>query len=276
MKILVIMGSPRNGNTVRIVKEIENEMKKLGDVEFSSISLRDLHLEQCRGCHLCLFKGEGLCPLKDDRQMLEEQLLNADGVIFASPNFASSVTALFKNFIDRLAYAGHRPRFFRTRAMAVVTSAGPGGLSETVSYMATSLSAYGFRFVHKVGFLQPPFPIPEAWRKDNEDKVHAAARSFFTECMSSDLPVPTLREVMGFRVMQHFLRKAKGTFSEKYYPSDFKYWEEHGWLDDGRYYFTDDKVSIFNRIIVRTLELFIGIQMNKMFSNSASATGTQR
>jgi multimeric flavodoxin WrbA len=275
MKILVIMGSPRNGNTVRILNEIEKEMRKLGDVEFEAIALRDVQLGLCRGCHLCLFKGEGSCPQKDDRQQLEEKMLNADGVIFASPNYASGVTALFKNFVDRFAYAGHRPRFFRTRAMAVVTSAGPGGLSETVAYMSASLAAYGFRFVHTAGFFQPPFPLPEAWRKDNEEKVRTAACIFFTECGSSGLPVPKLKEVMGFRIMQLLLLKVKGTPLEKVYPADCKYWEENGWLDAGRWYFTDERVGIFHKLIVRLLELVISRQMDKMFSDSASPPGNR-
>jgi hypothetical protein len=207
--------------------------------------------------------------------MLEEQLLNADGVIFASPNYASGVTAPFKNFIDRFAYAGHRPQFFRTRAMAVVTSAGPGGLSETVAYIAASLGAYGFRFVHTAGFLQPPFPLPEAWRRDNEEKVRCAARIFFTGCSSPGLPVPTLKEVMGFRIMRLLLVKVKGTPLEKVYPADCRYWEEHGWLDAGRWYFTNDRVGIFSKLMVRMLELVIGRQMDRMFGDSASATGNR-
>lgn len=271
MKILVIMGSPRNGNTVRILGEIEKAMKKLIDVELDTIALKDVQLGQCRGCHLCFFKGEDLCPLKDDRQQLEERMLNADGVIFASPNYASGVTALFKNFVDRFAYAGHRPRFFRIRAMAVVTSAGPGGLSDTVAYIAAALGAYGFRFVHTAGFLQPPFPIPAAWQKENEEKIRTAARVFSAACRSPDLPAPSLKEVLGFRIMQLLLRKVKGSSFETFYPADCAYWQEHGWLDPGRWYFTDERIGLLQRIIVRFLEFVIGLQLAKMFSGSESS-----
>ena len=275
MKVLVIMGSPRKGNTERIVKEIENEVKKLGDVAFSFVDLRDSHLELCRGCHVCFFKGETSCPLKDDRAIIEEQLLQADGVIFASPNYVSNVPALFKNFIDRFAYAGHRPRFFHQRAMAIVTSAGPGGLSEACKYISASLGAFGFRFVHTAGFLQPPFPIPVSWRKENQEKVRTAARIFYSACESPRLPAPTLREVMSFRIMQLMLRKVVGTPLEKYYPSDCQYWKDHGWLDPTFYYFTGEDVGIGKKITIKVLEPVIGWQINKILKGSVSPAENQ-
>ncbi len=44
------------------------------------------------------------CPLMDDRERIEKQILASDGVIFASPVFAMNVTALMKKFLDRFAY----------------------------------------------------------------------------------------------------------------------------------------------------------------------------
>ncbi len=272
MKILVIMGSPRKGNTTRIIEEIGNEMKKLGDVEISTINIRDIHLEQCRGCHVCFFKGEDSCPLKDDRAIIEEQLLHADGVIFASPNYVSSVPSLFKNFIDRFAYAGHRPRFFHERAMAIVTSAGPGGLSDAQRYISASLGAFGFRFVHSAGFLQPPFPIPAPWQTENHEKARAAARIFFSACGAPRLPAPTLHEVMGFRIMQILLRNVMGTSLEKYYPSDCQYWKSHGWLDPGCYYFTGENVGFGKKVTIRVLEPVIRWQINGILAGAISAS----
>ena len=37
---------------------------------------------------LCLNKGEELCPLKDDRDLLIDKMNNSDGIIFASPNYS--------------------------------------------------------------------------------------------------------------------------------------------------------------------------------------------
>jgi multimeric flavodoxin WrbA len=62
MKILVIMGSPRKGNTVRILEEIELEMKKLGDVEFSTIALKDVPLRCAGGATSACSKGRACAP----------------------------------------------------------------------------------------------------------------------------------------------------------------------------------------------------------------------
>lgn len=66
MKILVIMGSPRKGNTYRAAKKIEESMQSMGSVEFEYLMLKDANLSQCRGCYVCIMEGEDHCPCKDD------------------------------------------------------------------------------------------------------------------------------------------------------------------------------------------------------------------
>ena len=117
MKILAIMGSPRKGNTYRAVQRIEENMKAMGEVEFEYLWLKDAGLADCKGCTVCFLKGEQRCPLKDGRKAIEQKMLSVDGVIFASPNYASNVSGLMKTFIDRFAYAGHRPRFYGQYAL---------------------------------------------------------------------------------------------------------------------------------------------------------------
>jgi len=74
--------------------------------------LRDIHFEICKGCYGCVVRGEQKCPLKDDRDMIIEEMTNADGVIFASPTYSHMVSAIMKNFFDRFGFLAHRPRFF--------------------------------------------------------------------------------------------------------------------------------------------------------------------
>lgn len=112
MKILVIMGSPRKGNTYRATKKIEKSMQSMGSVEFEYLMLKDTDLSQCRGCFVCFTKGEDHCPCKDDAPVIEQKMHSADGVIFATPVYGMNVSALMKLFIDRFSYIFHRPRFF--------------------------------------------------------------------------------------------------------------------------------------------------------------------
>ena len=126
MKVLVIMGSPRNGNTCHAVQRIEALMRSRiapgEELEFTYLMLRDAGLSECRGCFTCFTKGEEHCPLKDRAPEIERQMHEADGMIFASPVYGMNVTGLFKTFVDRFAYIFHRPRFFDKTALLVTTT----------------------------------------------------------------------------------------------------------------------------------------------------------
>lgn len=134
MKILVIIGSPRKGNTYRAAQRVEDVMRSLGDVEFEYLMLRDVKLEPCRGCHACFEWGEERCPVRDDAPAVGEKMHDADGVIFASPVYGLAATALMKNFIDRFSYTFHRPRFFDKKALLLAT-AGAVGEKDVLDYL---------------------------------------------------------------------------------------------------------------------------------------------
>ena len=73
--------------------------------------LNEVNLEQCLGCYVCVLLGEEKCPLKDDRDMIIKEMLDADGIVFASPVNVNHISAIMKHFIGRLGYEAHRPRF---------------------------------------------------------------------------------------------------------------------------------------------------------------------
>ena len=62
MKCFVINGSPRRKNTWSMVKEVENVMSSLGDVEFDEIHLKNIEIPFCNGCFNCILNGEDKCP----------------------------------------------------------------------------------------------------------------------------------------------------------------------------------------------------------------------
>jgi multimeric flavodoxin WrbA len=82
----------------------------------------------------CISKGGDLCPLKDDRDMIEEKMQEADGLVMVSPVYVMQVTSLMKNFIDRLAYRCHRPLYHGKKAIVLSTTGGMG-LDKTLKYM---------------------------------------------------------------------------------------------------------------------------------------------
>ena len=89
MKILGICGSPRDGNSDWMVKQLTNNI----------IFLRNKNLNFCTGCDHCFNTGED-CIQKDDFKEIKNQLIEADLVIFGTPNYFRNVPAILKNFID--------------------------------------------------------------------------------------------------------------------------------------------------------------------------------
>jgi len=100
MKVLAVLGSPREGDSFGLTQRVENHLKKLGDYEVAYLWLKDTDLGFCRGCYACLTTGEERCPAEGDVKAIQQRLLSADGVIFASPVYAMSVTAMIPNLIN--------------------------------------------------------------------------------------------------------------------------------------------------------------------------------
>ena len=98
-KILAIYGSPRRkGNTATLMdRAVEGALDGGGQVE--KLVLRDLKMSPCLEIYGCLQAGE--CAIKDDFQMVRDKILQAQGLILASPVFFYSVSAHTKMLMDR-------------------------------------------------------------------------------------------------------------------------------------------------------------------------------
>lgn len=98
-KIIAIYGSPRRkGNTATLMKKaVEGARDSGADVE--EIILRDLKISPCLEIYGCLKAGE--CAIKDDFQMVRDKILQAQGLILASPVFFYTVSSHTKILMDR-------------------------------------------------------------------------------------------------------------------------------------------------------------------------------
>jgi len=104
MKILGVSSGSKNGNNDSMCKEALMGAKEMGaEVEF--IHLLSLDLKYCTGCISCvmsLFTGKGnRCALKDDFDWLLDKMLDADGIVFATPIFVKGTPGIFHTLIDR-------------------------------------------------------------------------------------------------------------------------------------------------------------------------------
>ncbi|MBT8181309.1 MAG: NAD(P)H-dependent oxidoreductase, partial [Eudoraea sp.] len=78
LKIVAICGSPHKGNTYNILKLLKQSNS---EIDFKILMLSELNLMDCLGCYSCINIGEENCPLKDDRDMIIEEMKAADGTI---------------------------------------------------------------------------------------------------------------------------------------------------------------------------------------------------
>ena len=99
MRVLGIMGSPRiKGNTDLLLDEALKGAQSQG-AEVEKIVVDKLKISPCREYYGCL--RDGNCVIRDDMDSIYPKLLEADGVIVASPMFFYGLTSQVKALIDR-------------------------------------------------------------------------------------------------------------------------------------------------------------------------------
>lgn len=98
-KVIGIFGSPRpNGNSDILLDQAIKGAEASG-VDVEKIIIRDLQIAPCNSCNGCFEKG--VCVINDDMQKIYSQLVEADGIIVASPIYFMGVSAQLKALIDR-------------------------------------------------------------------------------------------------------------------------------------------------------------------------------
>jgi len=228
-KVTAFVGSARKKHTHDAVVQFLGHLQSLGDVEVEIVHLNDYRLEFCRGCKVCFARGEEHCPLKDDRDVLMQKMMASDGVVFASPNYGFQLAAIMKAFIDRVAFAMHRPRFFGKTFTSIVTQ-GVGLGGKIVSYMDLAARCLGFDTVKGTCFTAlEPMTARERQKLDRLLAKHA--RRYYARLQKAGLPVPSLFMLLGFRMARTGMKLELDGSSR-----DYQYFAEKGWFESDYFY----------------------------------------
>ena len=252
-KVTAFLGSARKKNTFNSVKKMLNILESFGGVETEIIFLCDYQIENCRGCKLCLDKGEELCPLKDDRDKLLEKLASSDGVILASPNYSFQVSGIMKSFLDRIAFNFHRPRFFGKVFTNMVIQGIYGG-NKIVKYLDFVGNSLGFNTVNGV-CLTALDPMSEYEQRKIDKSIEKLCHSFYEKLNKPSYPNPSLFKLMIFRMSR---TNMKIILNDSY--RDYTYYKEKGWFESDYYY--DTSLNIFKNMTGRLFD-FIATNMAK-------------
>lgn len=126
MKILGISCSPRkNGNTMLLLEEALRGAQQEG-AEIDLFSVAGKKIEHCDGCRTCW--KTGICQITDEMQPLFPLIAEADGIIYGTPVYASSMTGVCKTILERGGALGSPDKNLANKVGAAIVTAGSLGL----------------------------------------------------------------------------------------------------------------------------------------------------
>ncbi|MFC2000895.1 flavodoxin family protein [Chloroflexota bacterium] len=238
MKILAICGSPKKGNCYSVLNSIQENFPA---IDYKLLMLNEVNLERCKGCYVCVLRGEEFCPLKDDRDMIIQEISDADGIILASPVHVNHISALMKQFIDRLGFLAHRPRFFNKCVMAMAIGGGFGA-DKANEYMSGMFSVFGLNVVSSLELY-----IASKAERDNpynHEKTINAVNTLIDGIKKGqgNPPAPTMLKLIYFNIF-----KAIAELNKKEGPADYEFYK------DKTDYVYDTKINPFKKMMAKRI-----------------------
>ena len=105
MKVVAFNGSARkNGNTASMVRTVFTQLEKEG-IQTELVQLAGENIRGCTACNGCFKNKDKRCTVTDD--IINDciaKMVEADGIILASPTYFTDVSAEMKALIDRAGY----------------------------------------------------------------------------------------------------------------------------------------------------------------------------
>ncbi|MDH5696259.1 MAG: flavodoxin family protein, partial [Dehalococcoidia bacterium] len=105
INILGVCGSPiKRGNTEIFLRETLKVAGEMEGVETNIVLLSGKDIRDCQHCNWCITKQEegNFCSQKDGMSEIYPLMLQADGLLLASPVYFGRLSGYLANFVDRL------------------------------------------------------------------------------------------------------------------------------------------------------------------------------
>jgi multimeric flavodoxin WrbA len=124
MKVVAFNGSARkDGNTAILARRVAEELEKEG-IETELVQLAGERIRGCTACGGCITNKDRRCTIDDD--VVNDciaRMIEADGIILASPTYFADVSAEMKALIDRAGFVGRaNGELFRRKVGAAVVA----------------------------------------------------------------------------------------------------------------------------------------------------------
>ncbi len=198
MKVIAINGSPRaNGNT-KTALDFMGEVFTQEGIQFEVMHIGS-KLAPCTGCFRCAKTHE--CTLPDDGlNEMYQKLIQADGVVFASPVYFASITSGMRCFMDRIGCIdmnnGRQFRFKVGAPLAVARRAGAvNAIDELVHYINYFQMIIPGSLYWPLAFGNKPGEVAQDAEGVQTAQVLAQSMAFVMKAMEAgkaQVPVPEL------------------------------------------------------------------------------------
>ena len=133
MNVVAFNGSARkDGNTAILVNTVFKELKKAG-IETEMVQLSGKKIRGCLACGKCYENKDKRCVVANDVvNECIEKMVEADGIILASPTYFTDVSTEMKALIDRAGYVARaNDHMFQRKVGAAVVAARRAGAIHT-------------------------------------------------------------------------------------------------------------------------------------------------
>jgi multimeric flavodoxin WrbA len=129
MKVIGINGSPRPAGNTSIMLKTVFEALEAEEIETELIQLGGTDIRGCKACYACIKAKNSQCSTKGDGfNEIFAKMVEADGMILASPTYFADITPEMKALIDRSGFVSRaNGGLFRHKAGAAVIALRRGG-----------------------------------------------------------------------------------------------------------------------------------------------------
>jgi multimeric flavodoxin WrbA len=131
MKVVAFNASPRkDGNTASMIWTVFRELAQ-EDIEVEMVQLAGQFIFPCRACGGCFKSDNKRCVIEEDIiNSCVDKMIEADGIILASPVYFGDVTGQMKMLIDRagMVSGANAPLFRRKLGAGIIVARRAGAM----------------------------------------------------------------------------------------------------------------------------------------------------
>ena len=144
-----------------------------------------------------------------------------------------------KNFMERLGYEGHRPRFYDKYAM-VIAVCGMFGAKETNEFMEGIFTSFGFNVVSSLELQMATKTEKE--KTYNHEKIIDAFNGFIARIESGQRKPPPLGQLIRFNIF-----KSISELNKERFVADYEYYKDKTGLP------CDGKINPFKKFLAKRI-----------------------